>query len=146
MGDDFIGNRLLVVDDEPGIGRLVKRVAESVGFEVVVIEDPMVFAKTAREWDPTVIVLDLNIPGTDGIQMLRTLAEDKCTAHMVLTSGAAGMVLEAAKQFGRECGLNMSKVLQKPVRIETLRELLREFKPAPKTLLAPDGVAAGSLP
>jgi EAL domain-containing protein (putative c-di-GMP-specific phosphodiesterase class I) len=148
MADDFFGDRLLVVDDEPSIGRLVKRVAESVGFEVVATEDPVVFAKTARQWHPSVIMLDLSIPGTDGIQLLRGLAADKCAAHIVLISGADGKVLEAAQQLGRERGLNMGKLLQKPTRIETLRELLREFKPVPKSLLAADlaaAIAAGQL-
>jgi EAL domain-containing protein (putative c-di-GMP-specific phosphodiesterase class I)/ActR/RegA family two-component response regulator len=148
MADNLFGNRLLVVDDEPSIGRLVKRVAESVGFEVVATEDPVVFAKTARQWHPSVIMLDLSIPGTDGIQLLRGLAADKCAAHIVLISGADGKVLEAAQQLGRERGLNMGKLLQKPTRIETLRELLREFKPVPKSLLAADlaaAIAAGQL-
>jgi EAL domain-containing protein (putative c-di-GMP-specific phosphodiesterase class I)/ActR/RegA family two-component response regulator len=148
MADNLFGNRLLVVDDEPSIGRLVKRVAESVGFEVVATEDPVVFARTARQWHPTVIMLDLSIPGTDGIQLLRGLAADKCAAHIVLISGADGKVLEAAQQLGRERGLNMGKLLQKPTRIETLRELLREFKPVPKSLLAADlaaAIAAGQL-
>jgi EAL domain-containing protein (putative c-di-GMP-specific phosphodiesterase class I)/ActR/RegA family two-component response regulator len=148
MADNLFGNRLLVVDDEPSIGRLVKRVAESVGFEVVATEDPVVFARTARQWHPSVIMLDLSIPGTDGIQLLRGLAADKCAAHIVLISGADGKVLEAAQQLGRERGLNMGKLLQKPTRIETLRELLREFKPVPKSLLAADlaaAIAAGQL-
>jgi EAL domain-containing protein (putative c-di-GMP-specific phosphodiesterase class I) len=148
MGQDLFGDRLLVVDDEPSIGRLVKRVAESLGFEVVATEDPAVFAKTARQWHPAVIIMDLNIPGTDGIQLLRGLAADKCAAHVVLTSGEDGKVLESAQQLGRERGLNMGKLLQKPVRIETLRELLREFKPAPRALLAADladGIETGQL-
>jgi EAL domain-containing protein (putative c-di-GMP-specific phosphodiesterase class I)/ActR/RegA family two-component response regulator len=148
MADNLFGNRLLVVDDEPSIGRLVKRVAESVGFEVVATEDPVVFARTARQWHPSVIMLDLSIPGTDGIQLLRGLAADKCAAQIVLISGADGKVLEAAQQLGRERGLNMGKLLQKPTRIETLRELLREFKPVPKSLLAADlaaAIAAGQL-
>ena len=148
MADDIFGNRLLVVDDEPSIGRLVKRVAESVGFEVIATENPVVFAKTARQWHPSVIMLDLSIPGTDGIQLLRGLAADKCAAHIVLISGADSKVLEAAQQLGRERGLSMGKLLQKPMRIETLRELLREFKPVPNSLLAADladAIAAGQL-
>ena len=57
---------------------------------MIVTEDPAVFAKTARQWDPSVIMLDLNIPDTDGIQLLRALAADKCAAHAVLASGADG--------------------------------------------------------
>jgi CheY-like chemotaxis protein len=40
MGDDIFSNRLLVVDDDPGAGLLIKRVAEGLGFDVVAPEDP----------------------------------------------------------------------------------------------------------
>ncbi len=138
MADDIFSNRLLVVDDEPGIVRLIKRVAEGSGFDVAVTEDPRTFAKAVRSWRPRVIIMDLKMPGTDGIQLLRDLAADKCTAHVVLASGEDGKVLETAQQLGRERGLKMSGMLQKPIRIETLRELLAAFKPVPKTLLSTD--------
>src|SRR6266436_4139376 len=138
VADDIFSNRLLVVDDEPGIVRLIKRVAEGSGFDVAVTEDPRTFAKAVRSWRPRVIIMDLKMPGTDGIQLLRDLAADKCTAHVVLASGEDSKVLETAEQLGRERGLNMSGMLQKPIRIETLRELLAAFKPVPKTLLSTD--------
>ena len=143
-----LGHRLLVVDDEAAIGRIVKRVAESVGFEVIATEDPAVFARTARQWHPTVVFLDLNIPGTDGIQLLRGLAADKCSAHVLLMSGADGKILEAAQQLGRERGLKMDGVVPKPIRLEGLRDLLMAFKPIPRTLLAAElakGIAADQL-
>ena len=146
-GGDRLGNRLLVVDDEPSIGCLVSKVAEGVGFEVVVTEDPVVFVETAREWHPSVIILDLKIPGTDGIELLRRLAADNCAARIVLTSAAEGTVLEAAQRLGRDRGLNMGRLLPKPISTETLEELLRELKPAP-ALLAGDlaeGISAGQL-
>jgi len=127
MTDDPRGNRLLVVDDEPSLGRLVKRIAESVGFETIATQDPTIFAQTARCWHPSVVIVDLNMPGTDGIALLRGLAEDECAAYVVLTSGGAGATLDEACHFGRECGLKMGKSLQKPVRMENLRELLREW-------------------
>ena len=148
MDNDLSGNRLLLIDDEPSIGRLFKRVAEGVGFEVVVTEDPAVFTRAARQWQPTVIVLDLNMPGMDGIQLLRSLAADQCAAHILLISGADGKVLETAQQLGRERGLRMREPLQKPLRIETLREVLGAFKPLPNALLSADladAIAAGQL-
>src|ERR1700675_1627486 len=107
QGDDLLGNWLLVVDDEPSIGSLINKVAKSIGLEVVVTEDPAVFAKTARDWHPSIIILDLKLPGLDGIELLRGLAADNCLAHIVLTSAADDRVLEAAQQLGRDRGLNM---------------------------------------
>src|SRR5689334_11195366 len=148
MDQDLFSNRLLVVDDEPDLGRLVKRVAEELGFEVVATEDPAVFARIARQWRPAVIILDLNIPGTDGIELLRGLAADKCAAQVLVTSGEDRRVLEAARQLGHDRGLRMGRLLPKPIRVDTLRALLGAFNPVPKTLLEADlagGIAAGQL-
>src|SRR5260370_26132479 len=98
VADDMFSNRLLVVDDEPGIVRLIKRVAEGSGFDVAVTEDPRTFSKAVRSWRPTVIIMDLKLPGTDGIQLLRDLSSDKCTAHVVLAIVEDGKRLETARQ------------------------------------------------
>ncbi|MGC2414767.1 MAG: EAL domain-containing response regulator [Stellaceae bacterium] len=125
-----------MIDDEPALGQLVKRVAEASGFDVVITADPAVFMDAARRWHPTVIMLDLKMPGTDGVQLLRTLAADNCPANVVLTSGSDPKVLEAAMQLGRDRGLNMSDALPKPIRVEHLRERLDGFKQVSKPLLA----------
>ena len=57
MVENLCGDRLLVIDDEPALVQVVKRIAEASGFDVVVTSDPAVFANTARVWKPTVIML-----------------------------------------------------------------------------------------
>src|SRR5713101_6258480 len=142
MANDLFGDRLLVIDDEPGFGQIVKRVAEAGGFEVVVTRDPSAFTHAARQWHPTVIMLDLKMPGTDGVQLLRSLAADNCPANVVLTSGSDTKILETAMQLGRERGLNMSEALPKPVRVERLKERLAGLKRVSKPLLVADLAAA----
>jgi EAL domain-containing protein (putative c-di-GMP-specific phosphodiesterase class I) len=137
MYDSPPGNRLLVIDNDPILGRLVKTTAEAVGFEVFFTKNPSVFAETARNWCPTALMLDLGMPGTDGIQLLRGLAEDRCAAPVILMSSADGKVLEAAMQLGRDRGLMMGGVLETPVRPEMLRRILATLQPA-KTLLSDD--------
>jgi EAL domain-containing protein (putative c-di-GMP-specific phosphodiesterase class I)/ActR/RegA family two-component response regulator len=131
MGGDLFGDRLLVIDDEPGFGQAVKRVAQAAGFDVTVTADAAAFMSAARLWHPTVIMLDLKMPDTDGIQLLRTLAADKCIARIVLTSGAEGKVLDTAIQLGRERGLRMGEPLPKPMRVDSLRQLLHGYKRQP---------------
>jgi DNA-binding response OmpR family regulator len=104
IGNRF-GNRLLIVDDEPAYGRVIKRAAEQIGFEVLVAEDARVVAKTVRSWRPSVILLDLQMLNIDGIEVLRGLAADKSEAHVVLSSAADGRIVESAMQLGRARGL-----------------------------------------
>ena len=138
MADDLFGDRLLVIDDEPGFNQVIKRVAQDCGFEVTVTADPSTFMNAVRLWRPTVIMLDLKMPRTDGIQLLRALASHKSTAHVIVTSGEHGKVLESAMQLGRERGLNMREALPKPVRAQDLREQLSGLKRMPKLQLSAD--------
>lgn len=144
MSDELFGDRLLIIDDEPGFRQIVKRIAETAGYEVVATQDPTVFANAARRWHPTVIMLDLIMPGADGIQLLRTLAADRCPAHIVLTSAADGRVLDAALHLGRERGLNMGEALPKGAGVAAMRECLAAFKHAPRLQLSADLVRAVS--
>jgi EAL domain-containing protein (putative c-di-GMP-specific phosphodiesterase class I) len=148
MTDDLFGDRLLVIDDEPALGNAVKRIAQGCGFEVVATENPVTFINAARVWQPTVIVLDLKIPGSDGIELLRKLAADKISSHIILSSGSDAKVLDTAFRLGRERGLNMGEVLPKPVRAESLRERLFGLKRLPKLQLSADlsrAIAEGQL-
>jgi EAL domain-containing protein (putative c-di-GMP-specific phosphodiesterase class I) len=122
-------SRLLIVDDDAAITRLIKRAAEELGFEVKSTSDPEDFMGTARQWRPSVIVLDLQMPGRDGIQLLRELAEDKCPAQVILTSGVDRKLLEGAQDLGAVCGLKMAGVLEKPFGFSSLRDFLTPFKP-----------------
>ncbi|HTW50851.1 MAG TPA: EAL domain-containing response regulator [Stellaceae bacterium] len=137
MTGNLLSNRLLVVDDDAALGRLIKNSAESAGFEVSVTKDPEAFAEKSRVWQPTVLMLDLAMSGTDGIQILRGLAADGCSGHVILMSGADSKVLESATRLGRARGLKISGILEKPMRVEALRKLLAQFQVA-KTLLTAD--------
>jgi len=148
METDLFGNRLLVIDDDSGFRRLITRIAEGAGFETVATDDAGHFVERARVWHPSVIILDLRMPGIDGIQLLRDLSAEQCPANVVLASGMDGKVLDAAQQLGRERGLKIGGVLAKPVRAAAVRELLDRFKPVSKAVLTGDlerAIATGQL-
>jgi EAL domain-containing protein (putative c-di-GMP-specific phosphodiesterase class I)/ActR/RegA family two-component response regulator len=137
MTSNLLSNRLLVVDPDPALGHLIKTAAESAGFEVSITKSATAFAEKARVWCPTVLMLDLGMPGIDGIQLLRGLALDQCPGHVILMSSADSKVTETATQLGRARGLKMSGVLPKPVQLEALRKFLAQFQVA-KALLSAD--------
>jgi EAL domain-containing protein (putative c-di-GMP-specific phosphodiesterase class I) len=137
-----------MIDDDASFRRLIARIAEAAGFETVATDNPEHFIERTRVWHPSLIILDLKMPGVDGIQLLRDLAADQCSAQLVLASGMDGKVLEAAQQLGRERGLRMSGLLSKPVRAQAVRELLAAFKPVPKAMLTSDladAIVSGQL-
>ncbi|MGC2412815.1 MAG: EAL domain-containing response regulator [Stellaceae bacterium] len=122
--------RLLLIDDDPAFCRLITRVAEAQGFEVIVTDDPESFKRLVHSWAPTLIFMDLQMPGKDGIELLRDLALNRCAAPIVLSSGLDLRTLDSAVRLGAERGLKMDSALQKPVPLHDLNDLLARHKPA----------------
>lgn len=65
--------RVLVVDDEAPLARLVASYLERHGYEVQITGDGSDAIQRAHQWRPGVIVLDLGLPGADGIEVCRTV-------------------------------------------------------------------------
>lgn len=65
--------RVLVVDDELPLARLVSSYLDRDGFDVETVADGPAAIVRARAWDPAVIVLDLGLPGVDGIEVCRAV-------------------------------------------------------------------------
>ena len=63
----------MVVEDETSLAALVGHYLELDGFEVVIVHDGLQAVASARELDPDVVVLDLGLPGLDGVEVCRQL-------------------------------------------------------------------------
>jgi DNA-binding response OmpR family regulator len=68
-----VGKRVLVVDDEDRIRGIVRGYLESDGFVVAEARDGDAALAAARDWKPDLVVLDVMMPGTDGLEVLRRL-------------------------------------------------------------------------
>jgi type IV pilus assembly protein PilB len=80
---------VLVVEDSPTVASVVRYFLELEGFEVLVAKDGNLGLETARRDQPRVIVTDYNMPGMDGMAMVRALRADATThgiAVLMLTS------------------------------------------------------------
>jgi DNA-binding response OmpR family regulator len=67
------GLRALVVEDETKLAELLGSYLERDGFDVAVVHDGLEAVATARAVDPDVVVLDLGLPGLDGVEVCRQL-------------------------------------------------------------------------
>jgi EAL domain-containing protein (putative c-di-GMP-specific phosphodiesterase class I)/ActR/RegA family two-component response regulator len=131
-------NRLLVVDDEPGIVDLIKAVAHSLDYAVASTADGAEFARLVDSFRPTLILLDLHLKDTDGIELLRALAARGCEAQVLLMSGVEERVLAAAHELGASQGLAMSGMLVKPLMVADLKVRLAAALNQDRELTAAD--------
>ena len=79
-----------------------------------------------QDFQPTVVVLDLQMPGADGIELLRYLGERGSKAQVLVASGMDQRVLATAQQIGKAQGLAMLGALQKPILLADLELMLRQ--------------------
>jgi EAL domain-containing protein (putative c-di-GMP-specific phosphodiesterase class I)/CheY-like chemotaxis protein len=119
-----ISNRLLIVDDEASIRDYLCTVGEQLGFQVRAIAAAEELAAELKDFGPTALILDLNMPGSDGIELLRYLAKEKSDAQILVISGEDVRVLNAAERLGCSQGLRMAGALQKPVLLNDLETAL----------------------
>jgi CheY-like chemotaxis protein len=86
------GLRILVVDDNEVIQRVVERVAEKLGHQVIRALTGAAALRAASTTGPDIIVLDLGLPDADGRDVLNKLKANKLTAHIpvVVWSGREG--------------------------------------------------------
>jgi DNA-binding response OmpR family regulator len=85
-GHQPAGLRALVVDDEPPLVKVVARYLEREGFEVETAGDGERAVELARELHPDVIVLDLMLPGIDGIEACRQIRSFSDAYIVMLTA------------------------------------------------------------
>jgi len=71
-----VGKRVLLADDDPTFGRLVRELLERHGYAVTVVASGTACLETARREPPDLIVLDVMMPGMDGYDVCQELGKD----------------------------------------------------------------------
>lgn len=114
---------LLVVDDEASVLDLIRRVAESEGFDVQTCHDGREALRLADEHQPTLILVDLRMPKVGGLEVVRALRDRDSKSLIVLMSGYASIdsAVEAVK-------LGASDYLTKPFDLSRLKETVARVR------------------
>lgn len=94
---------ILVVDDEPGIVKIARDYLERAGFQVISAGDGSTALRLARQEHPALMVLDLMLPGMDGLDVTRALRQDPLTARLPIIMLTA-RVEETDRLIGLELG------------------------------------------
>ena len=120
--------RLLLIDDEPALAEFLAQAARDSGFDPVITEQDHEFRDSFLAERPDMVALDLGMPGMDGVELIRFLAEQNYDAPVLIVSGFDRRVLESAFRLGEALGLNMAGPVEKPVRFEVLQEILSQLR------------------
>src|SRR4051812_37490603 len=122
--------RLLLIDDEPALAEYLANAARACGFEPTVTAVDREFREAFIATRPEMVALDLGMPGMDGVELIRFLADQDYHGPVLIVSGFDRRVLESAFRLGEALGLTMAGPVEKPVRIDVLEELLAKLKAA----------------
>ncbi len=93
-----------------------------------VTSNDMEFRETFTAQRPDMVALDLGMPGMDGVELLRFLAENDYRSPVLIVSGFDRRVLESAFRLGEALGLNMAGPVEKPVRLDAIEQVLNQLR------------------
>ena len=123
--------RLLLIDDEPQLAAFVANAARMCGFDPIATDRDDDFRECFIDDRPEMVALDLGMPGMDGVELLRFLADQSFGGPVLIISGFDRRVLESAFRLGEALGLKMVGPLEKPARLDTLEAILKQHLPSP---------------
>ncbi len=133
--------KILVVDDEAKIVKLVRSYLEQGGFSVVEAGDGQTALIQARREKPDLVVLDLGLPGIDGMEVARILRRERNVPIIMLTA----RIEDTDKIVGLELGADdyITKPFNPREVVARVRAVLRRSTSAPEML--PETLSAGPL-
>jgi CheY-like chemotaxis protein len=118
--------RILVVDDNAGVRTSARALLEAAGFQVVEAESGAAALRVLRSEGADVVLTDIFMPDTDGIELIHALRRDSPDLPIVAMSGGGKDVLAVARSFGA------AGVVEKPLTQRKLVGAIRRAIGAPR--------------
>ena len=111
---------LLVIEDEVVLAKNIARYFEKEGHLVEVAHDGAVGVQTALRIQPDVVIVDFQLPGMDGLEVIRALRRQEDPPHIVMVTGHASVTLAVDAMKAGSMDL-----LTKPVTLSSLKEVVQ---------------------
>jgi DNA-binding NtrC family response regulator len=128
-----MAKKLLVIDDEPSITKIVERIASELGFEVKTVNDGAAAYDAFVAFAPDILMLDMLMPDIDGIDVLNQILVTDTNVRVVIMSGYGKTYMQLGKAVAAFHSHPNVSTLAKPFRRSELVEMLQ-----------PQGAAEGS--
>ena len=117
---------IYIIDDDIQIADMLCAAMEDIDLSSEHYSNAREFLKL--DLDVTdIILLDLNMPDIDGIEVIRTLSDKKCESRLILISGHDKGVLHSAQQLAQAHSLNVIDSLTKPIKISNLQMIIKRL-------------------
>jgi FixJ family two-component response regulator len=131
---------VFVVDDDPAVRRVIKRLLESVGLRVELFGSAEQFRRSERPNTASCLVLDIRLPGISGLDFQRELAETKVQIPIIFITahGDIAMAVRAMKSGAVE-------FLTKPFRHQDLLDAIQQALGRDRTRRAHEAEIAALL-
>ncbi|NVM26074.1 MAG: response regulator [Desulfobacterales bacterium] len=124
-----MGNMVLIIDDDEKLRKLLKEYLEDNGFKALTLADGSDVMKTIQEESPEIVILDIMLPGKDGLEVLKEIRMDHTIPVIMLTAKGD----DTDRIVGLELGAD--DYLPKPF---NPRELLARMKAVLRRIVSED--------
>src|ERR1039458_10842745 len=104
-----MAGRILIIDDEPQITRVLRAALSAQAFDVRTSNDPEEGLQVFREWTPDLVITDLMMPGMSGVEVCRAIRSIGPTPVLVLSvrdherSKVEALDRSEERRVGKEC-------------------------------------------
>ena len=117
-----------IIDDEEQTANMLAKFVQLIGNGTKVYTKAIQFFEENDSFiEGSILMLDLNMPDMDGIEVMRRLAEKHHTLPLILVSGYDSGVLHSAEQLARAHSLEIIATLNKPLQFQTLKSILNLY-------------------
>jgi two-component system, cell cycle response regulator DivK len=119
---------ILVVEDDPSNQKLLQLFLQSRGYEVVAVENGNTAIGVIRERIPSLVLIDLHIPGIDGFELASIIRADDQLAHIPLVAVTARVISARDREL---LLARFNGYLSKPVKFGELENYLARYVARP---------------
>ncbi|MBX7220397.1 MAG: GAF domain-containing protein [Blastocatellia bacterium] len=118
-----VQQEILVIEDDPVVLRLIGKMVEHLGYTARLVESATLALKLMTNWQPALILTDINMPGMDGLELLEHIRQDPTRTALPVVALTGFVSVESLAQLEDR---TFNDVLTKPVSKAHLADMLRK--------------------
>lgn len=119
-----MAHRILYIEDNFQNKRLVRKILASRGYEVIEADDGLTGVEKAREEKPDLILMDISLPGIDGVEATQRIKAVKETSKIPIIALTANAMRGDRERF---ISAGCDDYLPKPISTSELIDMLKKF-------------------